>query len=126
MLPYPTQPEDLTPDQLSLVPDVPTERTATALIAMQQGVAETMHVPEGQLVQLCGAVLDHGTAGVYGRLPYEGAAAFQSMIVGWWRAGLRLGGFTSVEFATQDEAMEQYKAVLNKLSEPPGVNEPAS
>jgi hypothetical protein len=115
MLPEPTQPEDLTREQLSLVPDVPTERTATALLALQHGVAETQKIPDGQLVQLCGAIFDHGSAGVYGRLPYEGAAQFQTHIVGWFRAG-KGGGFSSVDFESQDQAMEQYEAVLEKLS----------
>jgi hypothetical protein len=114
-MPTPIQPEDLTPDQLSLVPDLPQERTATALLSLLSGVSDVMDVPATELLSLQGQVLEHGSVGIFGRLDHPGAMEFVGHIVGWWKAG-KGGGFTAIEFASEDEAAQQYEAAASKLS----------
>lgn len=114
-IPAPIQPEDLTPDQLSLVPDLPQERTATALLSLLSGTAEVMRIPATELLSLQGQVLEHGSVGIFGRLNHPGAMEFVGHIVGWWKAG-KGGGFTAIEFESADQAAEQYEAAVSRLS----------
>jgi hypothetical protein len=117
-MPTPIQPEDLTPDQLSLVPNPPQERTATALMALLNGVSEGMHVPADELVNLQGAVLEHGSVAVFGRLPFPGAMEYVGHIVGYFQPG-KGNGFSAVDYETADEAVELYAAVVKRLSASP-------
>lgn len=113
--PAPIQPADLTPDQMSLVPDAPQERTATALMSLLSGVAEVLGVPPIELVSLQGEVLAGGSAGIFGHLDHPGAVEFVGHVVGYWSAG-KGGGFTAVEYASSDEAAELYGVVVERLS----------
>lgn len=113
-IPAPIQPEDLAPDQLSLVPDLPTERTATALLSLQAGVALAQNMRESELVSLRGAVLDEGTVGLFGKLQRPGSTALVAYIVGWHKAGDR--GLQAVLFVYEEEAVAQYEGTIAHLS----------
>ena len=116
-MPTPIQPEDLKPEDLSLVPDAPQERTATALLALLSGVADQLGIPPTELASLQGVVLDNGSVGVFGRLPHPGAMEFTAHVVGsWWAHKGDGGGFQAVEYTSSDEAARLYEAIVARLS----------
>jgi hypothetical protein len=114
IMPTPIEPEDLRPDQFSIVPNPPTERTATALLSLLAGTADVQGLRETELVNLRGAVLDEGTVGLFGKLERPGSVAVVDYIVGWHKAGDR--GITAVLFKTEREAVGQYEATVAHIA----------
>jgi hypothetical protein len=107
-----TLPEDLTPEQLSTIPNPPTERTATALMAFQQDTADAAMMPSDVLVQVSGAVGEIGVAGLYQQLQRVGSREIGQWIVSW-----RFND-TDVElFADEDEttARAVYAETLGRV-----------
>jgi hypothetical protein len=108
-----TQPEDLSASDMTLVPTYETERTATPLLALQDGVALVLGTTPDHLVQIAGAVCKQGQTGIYGRLPYPGAGQYQAVVVGWKQDGK--DRFSAVEHDSEDMAHDLYEAAVARL-----------
>lgn len=78
-----TPPEELTSEQLSTVPELPTERTATELLDLLAELAERTGRDEAEYVQLVGAIRDHGQVGLYQVLAKPGSADVVAHTVAW-------------------------------------------
>lgn len=82
------QPEDLLPEDMSLIPNLPTERTATPLLQLLALAADQFDMEEGQLVQLAGCIREHGTAGAYQMLAAPGSLQSTGFAVAWYDDGV--------------------------------------
>lgn len=82
-----TQPEDLQPDQLSLIPNPPQERTATELLDLQAELARQTDRDEAEIVQLAGCIREHGQAGLYQVTARPGSADVESYAVASYHDG---------------------------------------
>lgn len=82
-----TQPEDLRPDQLSTIPNLPTERTATALLDLLGTLATQTDREETEYVQVAGAIREHGAIGLYQVLDRPGSADVTGYVVAWQEGG---------------------------------------
>jgi hypothetical protein len=109
-----TLPEDLTAEQLSTIPNPPTERTATALMAFQQSTADAAMMPSEVLVQMDGSVGAHGLVGLYEQLGRPGSRDVVQWIVSW-----QFEGDPDLElFATEAEetARAVYAETLDRVN----------
>jgi hypothetical protein len=107
-----TLPEDLTPDQLSVIPNPPTERTATVLLDLQEMVVNQFDVEDAQVVQVVGAVRENGTIGLYRLLERPGSTVVRSWAAAWY-----LNGVFGAEAFIDDEAEELAKQVYDQKAE---------
>ena len=108
--PIVTQPEDLTPEQLSITPDLPTERTATELLQLLTMTAGQFDIEEAELVQVAGAIRKHGVIGLFQVLAVPGSAEVRGWATTWYAASVfggelylkdAVGGFAE-ELAKRD------------------------
>lgn len=111
--PVVTQPEELQPDQLSLVPDLPTERTATALLELQALVAANLDFEESRVVQVAGAVRDTGTAGLYQILGRPGSAEETGYAVARYAGGV-FGAEIFLERRPAEELYDDFAEELDR------------
>lgn len=85
--PIVTLPEDLIPEQLSTIPNPPTERTATALLDLLGALAKHQAQDESRYVQVAGAIREHGLIGLYQVLAAPGTASVNGYVVAWTKDG---------------------------------------
>lgn len=100
------QPEDLLPEEMSLIPNLPTERTATALVVLLGALAAQTDREESEYVQVAGAIREHGLVGAYQVLDRPGSAEVTGYVV----ASLKDGDFDLLTFpaAAEETAKEVY------------------
>jgi hypothetical protein len=121
MLPLGIPPEDLTAEELSLIPDVPQERTATALLHLLEGTAKAIGVAQEELVQVFGGLFVYGAAGIFGRLPFPGASEYRSVVVGYFDTRQQADGdrvYRIMEFGSEDEASALWETIAERLGGP--------
>jgi hypothetical protein len=107
-----TQPEHLRPEQLSTIENLPTERTATALLDLLDELARQTDREQTEYVQIAGAIREHGAIGLYQVLEQPGSASVTGFVVAWKGQDARHGeGFDLRTFpaAAEEEAKEVYE-----------------
>jgi hypothetical protein len=102
-----TRPEDLTADQLSTIPNLPTERTATALLDLLEELARQTDQEEARYVQIVGAIREHGCVGLYQVLERPGSADVTGYVVAWKGHDFDMRSFPT---SAEETAKETYDA----------------
>lgn len=82
-----TLPEDLTPEQMSTVPDLPTERAATDLLPLLEELARQTDRDESEYVQVAGAIREFGHVGLYQVLAAPASRQVNGYVVAWTKDG---------------------------------------
>ena len=99
-----TQPEDLQPEDLSLIENLPTERTATVLTRLLTMLAEQTDLDENRIVQVQGCVREYGWAGLYLILAQPGSAQVIAHAVAWYDGMGKFGADVYPEDLLPEEA----------------------
>jgi hypothetical protein len=109
-------PENLKPEDISTIPNPPTERTATGLLQLLHGTAHAMSIPVGQLNQVRGAICKDGVAGVFARLTHEATNEVQEWITSYYNAADETGAVKYVAFERPSGARELFNVLEQRLN----------
>lgn len=103
-IPTPRPPEDLAPEELSLIENLPTERTATALLDLLRRTASVSRVPEDQLVQSRGVIEGPRRVALFDILDAPGG-----LPVGWLVASDAGRGVSVIRHGVRSDAETLYQ-----------------